>query len=99
MLVIIAVAATTARSIEMRSIYEARLTDDEVAERLRLLDGADAAQQPRSMRISEAGEDSSYRIRADRLGTGAGAPSPPSRDEASFRTPYGGSGLGQGARR
>ncbi len=35
MLVAIVVATATARSIEMRSIYEARLTDEEVAERMR----------------------------------------------------------------
>ncbi len=35
MLIAIVVATATARSIEKRSIYEARLTDEEVAERLR----------------------------------------------------------------
>jgi hypothetical protein len=35
MLVAIVVATATARSIERRSIYEARLSDEEVAERLR----------------------------------------------------------------
>jgi len=35
MLIAIVVATATARSIEKRSIYEARLTDAEVAERLR----------------------------------------------------------------
>ena len=38
MLVIIVAATATARSIEIRSIYEARLSDEEVAERLRQRD-------------------------------------------------------------
>ncbi len=48
MLVIIIVATLTARSIEMRSIYEARLSDEEVAERLRLRDAGGAG--PRDAR-------------------------------------------------
>ncbi len=35
MLIAIVVATATARFIEARSIYEARLTDEEVAKRLR----------------------------------------------------------------
>jgi CIC family chloride channel protein len=46
MLVAIIVATGTARLIERRSIYEARLTDEEVAARLRAREpaGATAAQ-------------------------------------------------------
>jgi chloride channel protein, CIC family len=36
MLIAIVVATATARSIDARSIYEARLTDEEVAQRLRV---------------------------------------------------------------
>ena len=43
MLIAIAGATLTARSIELRSIYEARLTDAEVAERVRARDASVSA--------------------------------------------------------
>ena len=48
MLLIIVVATVTARSIEIRSIYEARLSDEEVAERLRLREAQGAASAPQA---------------------------------------------------
>ncbi len=47
MLIVIVVATATARSIEMRSIYEARLTDEEVARRMKAREEAGGAAQPR----------------------------------------------------
>ena len=43
MLIAIAGATLTARSIDLRSIYEARLTDAEVAQRARARDASSAA--------------------------------------------------------
>lgn len=48
MLIAIVVATATARSIETRSIYEARLTDAEVAERLRVREVGAASALPSS---------------------------------------------------
>jgi CIC family chloride channel protein len=52
MLLAIVVATLTARGIEMRSIYEARLTDEQVAERVRAreLGGASDLRRERSAR-------------------------------------------------
>ena len=49
MLIAIVAATATARSIEMRSIYEARLTDEQVAQRLRAREprGATGSDQAR----------------------------------------------------